>query len=275
VTLPLSDYDSFTGDVPIFVVPPPANACPDGRQTQAAGADKDAVPTVRLRGVSKAYRRGTALTTVLDGVDLTVNRGQCAFLAGPSGSGKTTLLSILGCILAADEGRVELFGEELASLGPRRRTLLRRDRIGFVFQRFHLIRGLTALENVCVPMTLRGVAPHKSRTRACELLEAVGLAQHLDAQPRCLSAGQCQRVAIARALANDPELVLADEPTASLDAKNGQEVMRLLERLVTWEGKTAIVVTHDPRIFPFADRIHWLENGRIVQQHAKRTEAPS
>ncbi len=224
---------------------------------------------IYLRSVSKAYCRGAAATSVLDEVDLTVRRGECAFLAGPSGSGKTTLLSILGCILAADRGRVELFGQDIASLGPQERTLLRRDRIGFVFQRFHLIRGLTALENVCVPLTLRGVAAPAARSRARELLHAVGLGSRLDSDPRSMSAGQCQRVAIARALANDPPLVLADEPTASLDAKNGQEVMRLLRRLVTEEGKTAIVVTHDSRIFSFADQIHWLENGRIVEHDSQ------
>ena len=229
----------------------------------------DDAPTIYLRGVSKAYCRGAAATTVLDEVDLTVRRGECAFLAGPSGSGKTTLLSILGCILAADRGRVELFGQDLASLGPHERTLLRRDRIGFVFQRFHLIRGLTALENVCVPMTLRGVAERAAHARARDLLQAVGLGQRLDADPRNLSAGQCQRVAVARALANDPALVLADEPTASLDAKNGQEVMRLLRRLVAQEGRTAVVVTHDSRIFSFADQIHWLENGRIVEHDSQ------
>jgi putative ABC transport system ATP-binding protein len=230
--------------------------------------DNDDAPTVSLRAVSKAYRRGTAETTVLDEVDLTVRRGECAFLAGPSGSGKTTLLSILGCILAADHGYVELFGQDLAVVGPKERTLLRRDRIGFIFQRFHLIRGLTALENVCVPMTLRGVTARVARLRASELLESVGLGSRFDSHPKNLSAGECQRVAIARALANDPALVLADEPTASLDAKNGQEVMRLLRRLVTEEGKTAVVVTHDSRIFSFADQIHWLENGRIVEQHS-------
>jgi putative ABC transport system ATP-binding protein len=237
--------------------------------------DYDDAPTIRLRAVSKSYSRGTAATTVLDEVDLTVRRGECAFLAGPSGSGKTTLLSILGCILAADHGRVELFGDDLAGLGPHERTLLRRDRIGFVFQRFHLIRGLTALENVCVPMTLRGVAARAAKSRARDLLQAVGLGQRLDAHPKNLSAGQCQRVAIARALANDPALVLADEPTASLDAKNGQEVMILLRRLVTQEGKTAVVVTHDSRIFSFADQIHWLENGRITDQHAPLIGEPS
>jgi putative ABC transport system ATP-binding protein len=223
-------------------------------------------PAIQLREVTKTYRRGAVTARVLEGVELTVNRGECAFLAGPSGSGKTTLLSILGCILAADEGRVELFGQDLAGLEPHQRTLLRRGRIGFVFQRFHLIRGLTALENVCVPMSLRGIAARQARSRASELLDAVGLTAQLHAHPLTLSAGQCQRVAIARALANDPQLVLADEPTASLDATNGQEVMRLLRRLVTQEGKTAVVVTHDPRIFSFADSIHWLENGRIVQQ---------
>ncbi len=241
---------------------------PSGRGAGGEGSFRLAsdTPAIRLVGVSKAYRRGAVATRVLDGVDLTVRRGQCAFLAGPSGSGKTTLLSILGCILAADEGCVELFGQDLAGLGPLQRTLLRRDRIGFVFQRFHLIRGLTALENVRVPMTLRGVAARAARPRALHLLEAVGLGEKVHAHPRNLSAGQCQRVALARALANDPALVLADEPTASLDAKNGQEAMQLLERLVTQEGKTAVVVTHDPRIFSFADQIHWLENGRIIER---------
>jgi putative ABC transport system ATP-binding protein len=223
-------------------------------------------PTIHLEGVAKTYRRGAVATPVLRGVDLTVSRGECAFLAGPSGSGKTTLLSILGCILAADEGRLELFGQNLGSLVPHERTLLRRDRIGFVFQRFHLIRGLTALENVCVPMTLRGVGGREARPRALALLEAVGLGEQAHAHPRDMSAGQCQRVAIARALANDPDLVLADEPTASLDAKNGQEAMQLLRQLVTEQGKTAVVVTHDPRIFAFADHIHWLENGSIVEK---------
>jgi putative ABC transport system ATP-binding protein len=245
-----------------------------GRGAGGEGGFRSETPTIRLEGVSKAYRRGAVAATVLCGVDLTVRRGECAYLAGPSGSGKTTLLSILGCILAADEGCVELFGQDLAALGPPQRTLLRRDRIGFVFQRFHLIRGLTALENVCVPMTLRGVGARAAGPRARYLLEAVGLGEKVHAHPRNLSAGQCQRVAIARALANDPALVLADEPTASLDAKNGQEVMQLLRRLVTQEGKTAVVVTHDPRIFSFADQIHWLENGRIVERQSPLLAEP-
>ncbi len=219
---------------------------------------------VRVQGVRKAYRRGSTLTTVLDGVDLEVRRGQCVYLAGPSGSGKTTLLSILGCILSADEGGVEIAGRDVLDMTPAERTVLRRDSIGFVFQRFHLIRGLSALKNVCVPLVLRGASHRSARKRAAELLDAVGLADKGSSPPHRLSAGQCQRVALARALVGDPELILADEPTASLDAVNGVEAMKLLRRLTTERGKTLVVVTHDQRIFRFADQVLWLENGRVV-----------
>ncbi len=222
-------------------------------------------PAVSVEGVHKAYRRGGTSTAVLSGVDLAVDGGECVFLAGPSGSGKTTLLAIVGCILTADRGRVRILGQDVLSLDAAGRVTLRRDRIGFVFQRFHLIRGLTALENVCVPLVLRGTSRRAARRRAMELLQSVGLADKASAQPQNLSAGQCQRVALARALVGDPELVLADEPTASLDAATGPEVMKLLRRLTTDEGKTAIVVTHDQRIFPFADRVLWLQNGRVAE----------
>jgi len=228
-----------------------------------------------VEDVHKTYTRGTTRTPVLNGVDLAVARGECVYLAGPSGSGKTTLLSILGSILTPDRGRVRLMGEDVLSLSERRRTVLRRDRLGFVFQRFHLVRGLTALDNVCVPLLLRGTAPRAARRRGLALLEAVGLAEKAGVHPRNLSAGQCQRVALARALVGDPELILADEPTASLDAANGQEVMGLLKRLATEEGKTAIVVTHDQRIFHFADRICRLENGRVVEEEESVSLAPA
>jgi putative ABC transport system ATP-binding protein len=221
---------------------------------------------VCVDGVTKTYGQGEAAAQVLYGVDLHVERGRSVFLAGPSGSGKSTLLSILGCILSPDQGHVEILGQDLAALDSQQRTLLRRDRIGFVFQRFHLIHGLTACENVGVPLLLRGISSDKVRLRALELLEAVGLFDHANVHPRKLSAGQCQRVALARALANDPDLILADEPTAALDAANGHEMMELLWRLTTQRGKTAIVVTHDSRIFCFADHIYWLENGRVVER---------
>ncbi len=233
-----------------------------GRQSDPREAGPQ--PAVRVQGLHKAYRRGSVVAPVLNGVELTVQRGQCVYLAGPSGSGKTTLLSVLGCILSADQGEVEIYGRDVVALDDAQRIEFRRRLIGFVFQRFHLIRGLTAIQNVCVPLTLRGISRRPAESRARELLAAVGLAEKVHAHPANLSAGQCQRVAMARALVGDPDLILADEPTASLDAANGQEVVQLLRRLTTQEGKTAVVVTHDQRIFRFADRVYWLENGRVA-----------
>jgi len=230
---------------------------------------------ISARGVHKSYQRGPNRTPVLVGVDLDVERGRCVYLAGPSGSGKTTLLSILGCILTPDEGRVRLFQKDLGTLDEAGRIALRRNRIGFVFQRFHLIRGLTALDNVCVPLVLGGARPKAAHARGMALLEAVALADKAHQHPQNLSTGQCQRVALARALVADPDLVLADEPTASLDGKNGQEVMSLLRRLTTEEGKTAVVVTHDQRIFHFADHVFQLENGRIVGTERPEPSSPT
>jgi putative ABC transport system ATP-binding protein len=186
-------------------------------------------------------------------------------LGGPSGSGKSTLLSILGCLLAPDEGTVRILGRDITGLDAQMRTMLRRHDIGFVFQGFHLLQGLTALDNVCVPMILQGIDEATSRARARQLLAQVGLADQCTAVPSRLSMGQCQRVALARALAGDPELILADEPTASLDARTGFAVVELLKRLANQHGKTVIVVTHDARIFPMADRVCFLEDGRLVE----------
>lgn len=218
---------------------------------------------VSLTGVRKSFRQGGIETEILRGIDLTVERGEFVFLAGPSGSGKSTLLSILGCLLTPQSGRVEILGSNVAELDNRQRTLLRRDRIGFVFQRFYLLRGLSVLDNVCLPLTLRGETSERAGKRARDLLAAVGLGDKLTCDPRRLSAGQCQRVALARALASDPDLILADEPTASLDAASGLQAIELLRELARQEHKTAIVVTHDTRIFGFADRILHLENGAI------------
>lgn len=224
--------------------------------------------TINARELYKGYQRGGALTPVLCGVDLSIGAGEFVFLVGPSGSGKTTLLSILGCILTPDAGEVRILGEDLLRLSAGQRADLRRDRIGFVFQRFHLIRGLNAVENVAVPLTLAGTALRAARQRSLELLEAVGLADRAKSHPTRLSTGQCQRIALARALAASPDLILADEPTASLDAENGREAMRLLRRLTADQGKTAVVVTHDHRIFEFADRILHLDGGRIRTESA-------
>ena len=197
------------------------------------------------------------------GVTMLIERGECVFLVGPSGCGKSTLLSVLGCILTPDEGEVQLFGQDVRRLVPAARTRLRRERIGFVFQRFHLIRGLTAFDNVLVPLRLQGWGLRKARARVLELLEAVGLADKAGVSPKNLSAGQCQRVAFARALVADPDLILADEPTASLDDQSGQEAMNLLRTLIKDQHKTAVVVTHDTRIFRYADRIYAMHDGVI------------
>lgn len=227
---------------------------------------------IRAKNVHKAYQSGSTSTPVLKGVDLTVEHGECVYLAGPSGSGKTTLLSILGCILSPDQGQIQILDQDISQITRGQQTTLRRNRLGFVFQRFHLIRGLNVIDNVRVPLTLRGESPKAAQEKAEFLLEAVGLADKATASPRNMSAGQCQRVALARALIGDPELILADEPTASLDAVNGQEVMELLCRLTTQKGRAVVVVTHDQRIFRFADRVFWLENGQIADASESYTQ---
>lgn len=220
-------------------------------------------PPVLVEGLCKQYARGGTATSVLRGLDLRIERGECVFLTGPSGSGKSTLLAILGCILSPDAGVARILGENLALLDAHRRTLLRRHRIGFVFQRFQLLRGLTAIQNVAVPLQLCGVAQATALARAKRLLEQVGLGDRAHAFPSQLSTGQCQRVAIARAIVAEPDLILADEPTANLDEQNGQEAMSLLRELVVSQQKTLVVVTHDVRILQYADRIYRLEHGRL------------
>jgi putative ABC transport system ATP-binding protein len=227
---------------------------------------------VELRDISKSYSRGETTTHVLDSIDLTVQRGECVFLLGPSGCGKTTLLSIMGCVLSPDAGTVEILGHNPQQLAATALANLRLQHLGFVFQRYHLIRGLSALENVCVPLTLSGWSASRSRVRGLELLEQVGLAEKATSQPSQLSIGQCQRVALARALAADPGLVLADEPTAALDAETGQQAMQLLRKLTVEAGKTAVIVTHDQRILHYADRVIRLEGGRLVEDKGVECE---
>jgi putative ABC transport system ATP-binding protein len=222
---------------------------------------------IAIRDVHKAYRRGETLTPVLRGIDLAVQSGECVILAGPSGSGKTTLLSICGGLLSADRGSVHLLGKDVSALDARQRADLRLHHIGFVFQRFHLIRGLSAVENVRVPLTLAGRSATEADERAAYLLAMLGLAEKTRRDTRQLSVGECQRVALARALALSPALILADEPTASLDGESGARAMQLLRDLASAERATIVVVTHDPRIFPLADRICHLERGRIATMH--------
>ena len=219
---------------------------------------------VELKRASKWYRRGEEKTVVLDEVDFRVQAGECVFLLGPSGSGKTTLLSLIGCVLSADAGDVRVLGHNPRQLDAQQLALLRRDHIGFVFQRFHLIRGLSALENVAVPLLLRGYSHAQANRAAREKLDVVGLGSYHATSPTRMSVGQCQRVAFARALVGDPQLILADEPTASLDGDTGQRAMELLRAVTAEASKTVVVVTHDHRILPFADRIVQMQRGTLV-----------
>ena len=228
---------------------------------------------IQAEGISKSYHTGAISTPVLKGIDLSVPSGQCLFLAGPSGSGKTTLLSILGCVLTADTGHLHIFGKDVSRLKPKSQARFRRERIGFVFQRYHLFDGLNAWENVRVTLDLMGRPAKQGKRAAVRLLEMVGLGDRLNFRISQLSMGQRQRVAFARALAANPDLILADEPTASLDAESGLNAMRILKELCAQLGKTVVVVTHDSRIFSLADRILHLENGQLVKDAAPPQES--
>ncbi|MCB9560848.1 MAG: ABC transporter ATP-binding protein [Kofleriaceae bacterium] len=223
-----------------------------------------ATPAIRARGVTKVYGDGALAFHALRGVDLDVAEGELVMLVGPSGSGKTTLLSILGCVMAATAGEVALFGLPISGRAERELPQLRRALIGFVFQGHNLIAALSARDNVRAVLELRGVPHRRAGRDAAALLEQVGLGDKLGSRPAELSGGQRQRVAIARALAGAPPLVLADEPTAALDAATGHQVTQLLVELCRERGTTIVVVTHDNRIFDLADRIVRLEDGRLV-----------
>ena len=218
---------------------------------------------IRAQGIFKSYRNGSIVAPVLKNVDLEVAHGEFLFLVGPSGSGKSTLLSILGCVLGADAGTLEMLGTNIFGLNKRALTCFRRDRLGFVFQRFHLFKGLNALENVRVPLDIRGEAKSVGNRVAKELLDAVGLSDKINSEINRLSGGQRQRVAVARALAGKPEIVFADEPTASLDAESGRKTVELLRALSKERKTTVVVVTHDARILSYADRVVQLEDGKI------------
>ena len=221
---------------------------------------------IRAAGLAKGYQTGDERCLVLKGVDLSVARGECVYLVGPSGSGKTTLLSILGCVLSADAGELNVLGCDVLAFTPNEQARFRREKIGFVFQRFHLFEALTAAENVCVPLDLLGRPKRESRRRAFELLSLVGLEEKATCRVTRLSVGQRQRVAFARALAGDPELILADEPTASLDADTGFTAMSILKDLCRELRRTVVVVTHDSRIYSMADRLLRLADGRVVEE---------
>jgi len=227
-------------------------------------------PNIVVRDVHKGFGAGRHHVPILQGISLEVIAGETLYLVGPSGSGKTTLLSLMGCILSPDRGSIRVLGYETSSMSSQQLTAFRRKYLSFVFQSFNLFPNLSALDNIRLMLCMRGVDRRSATRRASELLEQVGVWHRARLRPPKLSTGECQRVAIARALANEPTILLADEPTASLDAENGQAVMRLIKRLAHERGVTLVIVTHDDRILPFADRILRLEDGRLTGEETVR-----
>jgi putative ABC transport system ATP-binding protein len=221
-------------------------------------------PAVELKQLTKTYGEGALAFQALKGIDLSVSPGEFMMLIGPSGSGKTTLLSILGCVLSPTSGEGYLFGEPIHRRRERDLPGLRLSYIGFIFQGHNLMPALTCEENVAFPLQLRGYTHTAALAEARDVLDAVGLNDQFKKLPGDLSGGQRQRVAVARAVAGKPPLILADEPTAALDAETGMQVTMLLKKLTTERGHTVIVVTHDNRIFHLADRSVFIEDGLIV-----------
>jgi putative ABC transport system ATP-binding protein len=213
--------------------------------------------------VTKTFREGRESVTVLKGATLHLAPGEVLALEGPSGSGKTTLLSILGCLLSASSGRVEVAGQQVDATKPAKLQAVRRRHIGFVFQQFNLFPALSALENVEYALNLKGVAGDAATRQAQQLIARVGLADRAGFLPRDLSGGQKQRVAIARALAATPAVVLADEPTANLDAAAAAQILDLFKELAQSEGRSLLIVTHDPKVRRVADRVAHIEDGRL------------
>ena len=226
---------------------------------------------VRCRGVEKQFGSGDARVRVLRGVDFSARAGEITFLVGPSGCGKTTLISILGGLLSFDAGEVDVLGTDLRRLKSGRLVDFRLENLGFIFQQFNLLPALTAAENTAVSLLARGVSNSRAVKLASDLLQQLGLEGHVKKYPNQLSGGQQQRVAIARALIHDPRLVICDEPTASLDAESGQAVMRLLRDLAVKPNRAVVIVTHDARIFPFANRIVRMLDGAVTNTEGPET----
>ncbi len=234
----------------------------------SAGAGEVAV---HCRGVTKTYHAGGTDVTALRGIDLDVRTGELMMLVGPSGCGKTTLISVIAGILDQDAGDCRVFGQDFKAMGDKRRTAYRGHNIGFVFQAFNLLPTLTAAENVSVPMLLNGYSRRDAMDRAEEALRRVNLGERMRSMPKELSGGQQQRVAIARSLVHGPKLIVCDEPTSALDHDTGHRVMELMREVAVGPDRALVIVTHDARIFEFADRIAKMDDGRVVEVREGRS----
>ena len=224
---------------------------------------KNGEPVLRVEELTRVFASGRTSVRAVDGVSLSASAGEIMLIMGPSGSGKTTLLTMIGGLLRPTSGRVYIDNVDITALKASELPRVRRHHVGFVFQTFNLLESLSVQENVEVALNVAGVRGHEARERARRLLIEAGLAERLDFKARDLSGGEKQRVSIARALANEPRLLLADEPTANLDSRHGHEVMQLLHDLTKNQGRTAVVVSHDARLRDVADTVLWLEDGRL------------
>lgn len=223
---------------------------------------------VLCRRLSKHYRSAAGEVRAVQEIDLSIKAGTLTILAGPSGCGKTTLLSLIAGLLTPTAGSVSILGTRLDDLGDRRRTRFRRRRIGFVSQQHNLLPSLSAAENAAVPLAVAGWFKRRALVKARRALQQVGLADRADALPRQLSGGQQQRVGMARAIVHDPQLIVCDEPTSALDHVTGRKIMQTLAEIASDRGRTVLVVTHDVRMFPYADRVVHIEDGRIKETDA-------
>ena len=224
-------------------------------------------PLIKLENVWKIYQLGKVEFTVLKEINLEINRGSFVSIIGPSGSGKSTLLNIIGCLDIPTKGKVFLDGQDVQKLSEDELAKIRGKKIGFVFQQFNLLPNLTAIENVVLPMVFQKIPEEKRFGRAKKLLEMVGLGERIFHKPAELSGGEQQRVAIARALANNPEMLITDEPTGNLDSKSGEMIMEILKELYQKGERTIIVVTHDLQIASFSKEIVHIKDGQIVSDH--------
>jgi putative ABC transport system ATP-binding protein len=235
----------------------------------SASSDPQQSLAVQTSGLVKNYGRGDNLVQALKGVDFEARYGELLMIVGPSGCGKTTLLSVICGTLGYDSGAAAIFGRDLARMSTANLTAFRGKHVGFIFQQFNLIPSWTALENVSVPLLLNGVGRAKAEKASAALLAEVGLQDKLKVLPAQLSGGQQQRVAIARAIVHEPRLLICDEPTAALDAASGRKVLELLKERACRPDRCVIIVTHDSRIFSFADRIVEMEDGQIKEVHGE------
>lgn len=235
--------------------------------------EKNSDSIIELKNVWKIYQMGNVRVTALNNLNLSVRRGEFVSIMGPSGSGKSTAMNMIGALDMPTKGTILLENQDISQLSESNLAQIRGRKIGFIFQQFNLIPTLTALENIMLPMIFQGIPKYKRVERGQRLLKMVGLGDRMHHRPSELSGGQQQRVAIARSLSNDPEVILADEPTGNLDSKTGSTVLDFLKKLHRKEGKTIVMVTHDERIAKKADRIEYLLDGKIVRtlkNHSKR-----